>query len=147
MDFETDGSACGWIHTPFLTPDDCYLHPIGPLIICWLHHRLHSSSGDLCLEAIALPFAWYLTIHRYGEWHAIGQEQREKPVRSEVSCDDRLPVIDHCQERPDDQCHLDRKQQCRSFEAIGDERALASSRVCQFDGRSCAHRWSPRYQA
>ena len=85
-------------------------------------HSLITGLSSLCRTSypniwkeflqrtVALPFALYLTVHRHGEWHAIGQEQREKPVGSEVSCDDRLPMIDYRQQRPDDQCHLERKQ-------------------------------------
>jgi hypothetical protein len=104
-----------------------------------LFHSLITGLASLCRtfypniwkeflqRSVALPFAPYLTVHRHGEWHAIGQEQREKAVESEVSCGDYLPMIDHCQKRPDNQCHLERKQECRSFKAIGDEVACTAS--------------------
>ena len=71
---------------PFRTPDDRSLPLIGPLIARCSHRWLQCSGGDLRLEAIALPFALDLTVHRHREWHAVGQEHREKPVGREVPC-------------------------------------------------------------
>jgi hypothetical protein len=110
-------------------------------VIIWM------SSGGVCpLEAITLSFALNLAEQRDGEWHAIGEEQGEKAVGSEVTGDDRLSVIDDSQDRSNDQRHLDRKPQRGAFKTIRDERALVPSLARGFDGWRCAHRSSPRYQ-
>ena len=62
-------------------------------------------------------FALYLALHCHGEWHKICEEQGKQLIGRKMFCEEGLPIVDQCQERPNDQGHLDREQQRLAFQA------------------------------